>query len=67
MENLGLLEGNGRSGYPGCWRRLRFSITSLPQSSPSVPATVTQLQKMKSGSGRMKNLPLKENIRPEGI
>lgn len=43
------------------WRRLRYSMTTLPQSSlAGVPVTFTELQKMKSGTGGMKNLPLKE-------
>lgn len=43
-------------------------MTTLPQSSPaSVPGTVTELQKMKSGTGGVKNFPLKEKIRSETI
>ncbi|GAB0202677.1 hypothetical protein GRJ2_002733300 [Grus japonensis] len=44
---------------PGIRRRLRYSMTFLPQSSPaSALATPPKLQKAKAGTGRMKNHPL---------
>jgi len=44
---------------PAIWTRLRYSVTSLPQSSPaSAPATPSKSQKAKGGTERMKNQPL---------
>ena len=44
---------------PGIWRRLRYSTTFLPRSSPArAPATLPKGQNAEAGTGRMKNLPL---------
>lgn len=49
---------------PGVWRKLRYPMPALPQSSPtSAPATVPKSQKAKAGTRRMKNHTLEEKIR----
>jgi len=48
---------------PEIWRRLRYSMTFLPQSSPaSAPAELPKSQKAKTGTGRMKNRPEEDQV-----
>jgi len=58
LGRMWVLSGRKReTSLPRTWRRLRYSMTFLPQSSPaSDPATLPK--KAKAGTGRMKNGPL---------
>ncbi|KAM9608247.1 uncharacterized protein ACIBXB_000772 [Morphnus guianensis] len=58
-KNVGPFKKEMGDWLPVTWRRLRYSMTFLPQSSPTItPATLPKMQKAKSGTGRMKKLPL---------
>ena len=62
-ETMGSLQKKQETWLPRTWRRLRYSATVLPQSSPtSAPATLPKKQKAKAGTGRMKNCQLWEKI-----
>jgi len=54
-----LSERKQETWFPGIWRRLRYSMTSSPQSSlAGASATLSKSQKAKAGTGSMKNCPL---------
>ncbi|GAB0204561.1 hypothetical protein GRJ2_002921700 [Grus japonensis] len=58
-ENMGTLQNEMEDLVTRTWRRLRYSTTTLPQSSPaSAQAAQPKSHKAKAGTGRMKNHPL---------
>lgn len=52
------LQKETETWLPRTMRRLRYSTTFLPQSSPATPATPTKPQKTNAGTEKMKNCPL---------